>query len=84
MDKRRQGAADVFIARSHAGSGTISTIVTVPIPVTCVIVSQPYLRRLVYEKYFKKEAPLPDEAQLVLAIEGFGPYRPMQVPPYSS
>ncbi len=43
--------------------------------------SQAYLRRLVYEKYFRKEPPLPDEKELVLAIEGFGPFRAMQVCP---
>ena len=40
---------------------------------------QAYLRRLVYEKYFRKEDPLPDEKELVLAIDGFGSFRPMQV-----
>lgn len=39
---------------------------------------KPALRRLLYEKYFRDDEPgIPDDSAL-MAIEGFGAYRPAQ------
>eukprot|EP01138_Halocafeteria_seosinensis_P011898 gb/GECG01012160.1/.p1 GENE.gb/GECG01012160.1/~~gb/GECG01012160.1/.p1 ORF type:complete len:369 (+),score=21.05 gb/GECG01012160.1/:1-1107(+) len=36
-----------------------------------------YLKRFIYEHYFRDETPPPNDEELI-QVEGFGPYRPMQ------